>query len=461
MLRRSLLVAPALLPALARAEAPAAQQGDVIAPGWRRDLLIRWGDRVTFDAPPFDPRSPEAEASATQFGWDARILGLAVPPMGADGVARAVLAVAHPQVEAGLAFPGGRDRPEVAGAMQGASLLNLERQGARWIIVDGGFQARRLTATTLCRLGAEAVRGIAGVQGGCVTPWGSVLLAEGETEAWASRLGLPAEGLGWIVELDPLDPQAVPAKRPACGRIARRGDAAAAQARDGRAVVFQTLRSPAGFLFRFTSEGSARGEEPLASGALSVAMVEGGRLRFVPLPPGAAERDPGEAARALGAAVLDAPSGLAWDARGGRLLLCLRGSPARPAGAILVLRPEGGDAGAAVFVLETLTPPGLRNPDTVSVDGRGRLLVGTNQGGNGAAADALWQWEGGAPVLLYSAPRGAAVGGAVATPDGATLITAARQPGRGPGASFERPATRWPDFTAGTPPRSALVSLGR
>jgi len=34
-------------------------------------------------------------------------------------------------------------------------------------------------------------------------------------------------------------------------------------------------------------------------------------------------------------------------------------------------------------------------------------------------------------------------------------------PGRGPGASFERPATRWPEFQPGVPPRTALVSLSR
>jgi secreted PhoX family phosphatase len=34
-----------------------------------------------------------------------------------------------------------------------------------------------------------------------------------------------------------------------------------------------------------------------------------------------------------------------------------------------------------------------------------------------------------------------------------------RRPGSGAGRSYARPATRWPDFTAGTPPRSALVVL--
>src|SRR3712207_8037944 len=39
----------------------------------------------------------------------------------------AVLAVLHPTVDPLMAWPGGVDRPSVAAAMQGASLLNLEK----------------------------------------------------------------------------------------------------------------------------------------------------------------------------------------------------------------------------------------------------------------------------------------------------------------------------------------------
>ncbi len=476
MLRRSLLIAPLAAPATARAQAPAVRQDDVTAPGWRRGMLIRWGDRVTFDAPPFDPRGIDADGAAAQFGWDARVIGIATPPRAADGVERAVLAAAHPRVDA-LAFPGGRDRPEVAGAMGGASLLNLERQGDRgWVVVDGGFQARRLTATTLCRIGAEAARGLAGIQGGCVTPWGTLLLAEGESATWSARLALPAATLGWLAELDPFDPQSVPAKRAACGRLPLRGDAAAAVARDGRAVVFQTHRaSPGGMLFRFVSAGPASAPDSLEAGTLSVALAEGGRLRFAELPPEAA-REPVGLAR--GAAAFDAPSGLAYDARANRLLLAVRGG----AGTVLALRPEGGDAGAQSWALETLAQGTVPAPDTVTPDPRSaRVFVGTDGLGTGGlgiggvgmggvgmggaasadTADALWLLEAGRATPLYAAARGAAVGGAAVTPDGATVIAAARMPGRGPDATFERPATRWPEFQPGVPPRSALVSLTR
>ncbi|MFN3449438.1 MAG: phosphatase, partial [Roseococcus sp.] len=62
---------------------------------------------------------------------------------------------------------------------------------------------------------------------------------------------------------------------------------------------------------------------------------------------------------------------------------------------------------------------------------------------------------------LYAAPRAADLGGVAVSPDGGTLFAGVRRPGAEQGASFERPATRWPEFTPGQPPRSAIVSLVR
>ena len=117
---------------------------------------------------------------------------------------RAVLAVLHPTVDPLMAWPGGgADRPVVAAAMQGASLLNLERLGSGWVVVDGGYQTRRLHGGTLCRVsgphgGGGSVQGLLGLQGGCTTPWGTLLLAEGDPRALdrAPRRRRPALRLG-------------------------------------------------------------------------------------------------------------------------------------------------------------------------------------------------------------------------------------------------------------------------
>ncbi len=465
--RRALLATPALLPAVAAAQtAPPVKQDDTVGPGLRRGVLIRWGDRVTFDAPPFDPATVDAEGASAQFGWDARIAAQVVPPMAADGVTRAVLAIAHPTVEAAMAFPGGLDRPAVAAQMQGASLLNLELQGGRWIVVDGGFQSRRLTASTLCRVSGplaeqagSSVQGVLGINGGAATPWASLLLAEGDPALWSNRLGgldrrfQRGEGFGWLVELDPLDPQSIPVKRTALGRFGK-ADAAAAQARGGQAVVFVAERGAGGYLFRFVSAGPARDADALDRGTLSVAQLQNARIAWVALPEGAAA-NPVDAARAAGGMAFDAPSSLSWDPRGNRLLMT-------GGFGVLGFVPDGGDPASPGMAGTMINTQGLGAVQTATADARGRLLIGTDTGGPvGARAQTLWAVEGGSVTALYGAARAAGIGNAVASPDGGTIFTVARRPGAEPGATFNRPSTRWPEFEAGMPPRSALLSLAR
>ena len=499
--RRALAAAGAVLalprPALAQIRrndlepmALPVKQDDTVARGYRRDVLLRWGDRVAFDAPRWEPDSPRPEAAAAQFGWDARVAALAVPQrQAADGVPRAVLAVLHPTVDPLMAWPGGgTDRPLVAAAMQGASLLNLERLGSGWVVVDGGYQTRRLHGGTLCRLsgphgGGGSVQGLLGLQGGCTTPWGTLLLAEGDPAPWIARLGAAdprfasAGGFGWVAELDPFDPGAVPTKRTALGRGAH-GDVAATLARDGRAVVYMTDRRVGGFLRRFVSAGPATVAGALDSGTLSVARLAGGRLDWVPLAPGGGEGE--------GGSPLDTPAGLGLDPSGPRLVLCCHGSPARPRGYALEISAAGGDDAAPTATARTLfaagapweggvygragLPPGgawPENPSVVAVDGRGRAWIGTDRAGVvGAQADGLFAcdldgpWRG-VPLPVYGAPRAGAIGGVALTPDGEVLFAAVRHPGAEPGARFERPGTRWPEFAPGVPPRSALLDFQR
>jgi secreted PhoX family phosphatase len=509
--RRTVLAAAPLLASKARAQrgnaanSQAPRDDDAPAPGWRRDVLIRWGDRVEFDAPAFDPHNPTDIAAATQFGWDASVLA-AVPGLpGADGSSRLVLAVAHPGAEARMMFPGGRDRPLLAGLAQGASMLDLERRNGSWMVAEGGFQARRLTARTLCRLAGPATRklgesaqGVLAIGGGCATPWGTVLMAEGDPAPWLARLGKadpmyadPAVRalFGWMVEFDPLDMAALPVKRTALGRLARVG-AAATLADDGRAVVFMTDARPLGFLFRFVSAapaapGGNRGL--LDNGTLSVARADGTGLRFVDLPPARATSL--DAAAAAGAIAFDAPGGLTIG-EDRTLNLACRGNPLRAnpdalnprtrnaGGHVLGLRPRGGDAAATEWSSDIVLlggnpaegggvyPEGsqawLAAPQALARDAAGRLWIGTDQGGAlSPTADGVFVTapSGNALGAAYFAPRGAAIGGAVAV-DG-TLFVAVRHPGAEQGASFDRPGTVWPGLRPGLPPQSALVSLTR
>jgi secreted PhoX family phosphatase len=154
---------------------------------------------------------------------------------------------------------------------------------------------------------------------------------------------------------------------------------------------------------------------------------------------------------------------------------------------VLEITPTGEDDGADTAAIALLfaagnpqtvaaqygragLPPGsafVENPDSVAVDSRGRAWVGSDRGGAvGLQADGLFAVDldgpgRGVPLPIYGAPRGAAVGGGALTPDGEVLFTAARHPGAEPGASFDRPGTRWPEFQAGVPPRTTLIGLER
>ncbi|PZW51186.1 hypothetical protein C8P66_101408 [Humitalea rosea] len=479
--RRPLLLAALLAPAAARAAAASAE--DSPAPGLTREVLIRWGDRVAYDAPPFDPAHPAPEAAAAQFGWDGRICALVTPPLAADGVPRAVLAVAHPTVDPAMAWPGPQDRPAVAAAMQGASLLNLERQGTRWVVVDGGYQSRRLDAGSLCRISGpvtgpvtglgEAVQGVLGVSGGCATPWGSLLLTEDDPADWMLRLRdlgprfAEPRRFGWVVELDPQDPASLPVKRTALARFAH-GDAAAALSADGRAVVFLTDRRPGGSLYRFVSSGPATAADALDAGTLAVATRSETGIRWVPLPGGPeALLQPQAAASAAAAIGFDTPSGLALA--GARLVLACRGGTGTPdalnprtGDGHLVEIASGGDwASEGMPARVLLAGQGaLVTPDTVTAGPDGGLWVGTDRQGRGGQADALFAVSAeGAARPVYTVPRGGSAGGAAVTADRGALLTIARTPGAGPGATWAHPGTRWPQFDPALPPRTTLVSL--
>ena len=492
--RRALLGTAALLPIAGAARAQV-KQDDTTFPGFRREVLVRWGDRVDSDAPPFTPAQLTAEATATQFGWDAAIIGLAIGPEAADGVPRGILAVLHPTAEGRMMFPGGQDRPLIAIGAQGASILNLERQGTRWVIVDGGFQTRRITASTLCSITGpatsetgEAIQGVLAPQSGCVTPWGTLLMAEGDPQPWLARLQdrgqhLPvaahANAYGWLVELDPFNPQSVPAKRTALGRFPRAGVAATKSAK-GHAVVFMTDDQVAGHLYRFVSDAPADGDtSPLDSGTLSVAVNKGGwTIGFVPLPKGIATLTAiRQAASQLGATVFDSPAGMAVG-EGGTLFLTCRGNAQRqqstpfnpsvpnPDGQVLLFRPDDHDPAAAEFAGEITIicgggpaagPSGwMSRPSAITLGAKGEMWLATEASGLGVAAADMSS----AP-RVYIPPVGALMGGVAITPDGTTLLSAVRHPGATPGASFDHPATRWPSLLPNMPPQTTIVTLAR
>ncbi|NIA68485.1 PhoX family phosphatase [Pelagibius litoralis] len=114
------------------------------------------------------------------------------------------------------------------------------------------------------------------------------------------------------------------------------------------------------------------------------------------------------------------------------------------------------------------------SPDNCTVDAAGRLWISTDQGSGWSKtgnADGLYglETEGemrGYSKMFFRTPIGAELCGPRFTPDVKSLFLAVQHPATDgtkdfPGfernSTFEDPATRWPDFTEGMPPRPSVV----
>ena len=96
---------------------------------------------------------------------------------------------------------------------------------------------------------------------------------------------------GWVVEIDPADPDSTPKKRTALGRL-KHENAGFAEADDGRAVVYTGDDERFQFLYKYVSDQPwrryRRGASPLDDGTLFVARFDAdGTGVWLPLVAGA------------------------------------------------------------------------------------------------------------------------------------------------------------------------------
>jgi uncharacterized protein len=177
-----------------------------VAAGYDANVLIRWGDRVTGDAPPFDIQKQGAASQAAQFGYNNDFIGYIPLNERSD---HGLLVVNHEYTNDDMMFPGigvGKTRAEAArdmpvnlieAAMQahGGSVVEVKRDATgTWSIVDGARYNRRITATTPMQMSGPArghdrlktkadpdgtaVLGMLNNCAGGLTPWGTWLTCE-------------------------------------------------------------------------------------------------------------------------------------------------------------------------------------------------------------------------------------------------------------------------------------------
>lgn len=361
-----------------------------VAPGYRAEILIRWGDPILADAPSFAAGRTDGPSQQRQFGYNNDYVAYFPLPRGSQNSTHGLLAVNHEYTNPAFMWPGVagnlaeamNTHVEADMAALGISIVEVVKQDGRWRYLTGPAN-RRLTATTPMRIsgpaaGHERLRTGADPEGtrvlgtfancaGGKTPWGTVLSAEenfqnyfdGKTEggeaANHARYGLErsrskwwakadprfdvarepneANRFGWAVEVDPYDPQSVPIKRTALGRLCREG-ATCVVNRDGRVVVYSGDDAADEYIYKFVTAGTfdpanrAANADLLDRGTLQVARFsEDGSLVWMPIVFGADPLTPAngfhsqadvliEARRAadlLGATPMDRPEDIETD----------------------------------------------------------------------------------------------------------------------------------------------------
>lgn len=467
-----------------------------------------------------------------------------------------------------------RQHPQVVSltqAMHGVSVTVIERdRHGRWRHLPGTRHARRVTAQTPCLLTGPA-RGhpllrtaadpsgttVLGTLNNCAggqTPWGTFLSAEENVDFYFGNGGVvpsldptlqeahrrlpprlasihgwefveprfdlghePRELLrfGWILEIDPQEPQSPPLKRTALGRF-KHECAATALTRDGRLAVYSGDDDRFEYLYKFVTSSRvhprnrAANQDLLDHGTLFVARFDAdGSGRWLPLVHGvgpltarhgfASQADvvlrTRAAADLLGATPMDRPEDVAPDAATGRVYVALTGNEHRRAtstsgryngreldlgpnaanpvgpntfGHVVEIEEQGADCAALEFGWRIFVAGGpehgvgaFGSPDNLDLDADGNLWIvtdGAQPGGlnNGCHVVPTRGPERGQSRQVMSAPLGAEVCGCTFMPDGRTLLLAIQHPGEG--GSLARARSSWPDGP-GHVPRPALVAL--
>ena len=286
-----------------------------VAPGYRAEVLLKWGDPLFADSPTFDYAAPTAEQQAKAFGYNCDFIGFVPLPQGGASNERGLLCVNHEYVTPQAMFPGmteddasakmTEEQVRVEMAAVGHSIVEVEKVDGRWRYVVGSPFNRRIHVGTEMRISGPAaghdllktkadptgtrVLGTSYNCAGGVTPWGTILTCEeGVSDIFGGDPAkLPADlkplyerygfdgsdyyGRGrvearfrldeepnephrfdWVVEIDPYDPQALPVKRTALGRTSHEGATVVVNG-DGRIVVYMGDDDYFEHIYRFVS----------------------------------------------------------------------------------------------------------------------------------------------------------------------------------------------------------------
>jgi secreted PhoX family phosphatase len=553
-------------------------EGIQVPPGYKAQVLLRQGDPIKAGAPEYNPATQTGEQQEQQFGTDADFISFMPLPLGSKSSTRGLLGVNHENHRAAICFPSNpkqltRQQAEVQVAAQGFSITEIAKEGNQWRVVKDSRYNRRISGNAPMRIsgpaaGHERMRTNADPTGtrsfgtlnncaGGTTPWGTMLTAEeniqnyftgdagkGPEAAARKRYNVTGKGryadwgryfdrfnldkepnepnrFGWIVEIDPYDPNHTSVKRTALGRCAHEC-ATHAISHDNRIAIYSGDDARMEFVYKFVTQDKfdpknrEANRELLDRGTLYVARFEAnGKMRWLPLVHGQGALTAAngfnsqadvviEARRAgtlLGATPMDRPEDVEPNPLTGNIYVVMTFNERRTAAQIDAANPRAenkwghiieivpprvngkpdhaatecdwgffivaGDPSKAEQRARYPNAPSANGwvaaPDNVAFDPKGRIWISTD-GQDDAAGfnDSLYAAatsgdKRGATRCFFTAPDGAEVCGPEFTPDGKTLFLSIQHPGEG--STFDKPSTRWPDFRPDLPPRGSVLAI--
>ncbi|MGY4708435.1 PhoX family protein [Mycolicibacterium sp. CBM1] len=317
------------------AVAPNTDDAVIVPEGYQQSVVISWGDPVLPGAPAFDVTKQTAAAQRQQFGFNNDFAGLL--PID-DSPGHFLLVVNHEYTTERFMFPGydekqpTREQFETAVAAHGLTVVEVRRTAAGLEPVMGRYN-RRITADspftlvgpaagsdfvkTAADAGGRTVVGTVNNCSGGITPWGTVLSgeenfnsyfgsAEGaqpptpiDADRW-KRYGIkikPSERLwetfdprfdptkspnevnrfGYVLELNPWDPQSVPVKHSALGRFKHEA-ATVYVTTDGTVVAYSGDDERFDYLYKFVSSKKVLPGRDAAAMAHNMTILDEGTL---------------------------------------------------------------------------------------------------------------------------------------------------------------------------------------
>ena len=314
---------------------PNTEDAVVVPEGYEQAVIIRWGDPVLEGAPAFDFDNQTAAAQAQQFGFNNDFAGL-LPIEGSDN--SYLLVVNHEYTTEPFLFKGydeenpTREQFDIALAAHGLSVLRVDGEsgsgkltpafseynrritGTTKFVITGPAAGSDLLKTSVDPTGTTAFGTFNNCSGG-LTPWGTVLSgeeninqyfgnAESVTEpvqaARLARYGIEGAAsdrkwerfdkrfdiaqepnevnrFGYVVEVDPWDPNSTPIKHTALGRFKHEA-ATIYVTDDGTVVAYSGDDERFDYMYKFVSSRKVMSGNGQAAMRHNTTILDAGTL---------------------------------------------------------------------------------------------------------------------------------------------------------------------------------------